>query len=150
MSAFLYGSFGGFVLIALSQLMDAARVMRDRALGIPLSDGQIRLIRAKTRAVAVISNTLTLQPPEPSYPLLTLDGEPYIRARVLVRYLTQNGNAYTFHFPEMEPKTVICAAHYRPEVRLFELDDEVYVKLSLLREVGLQITLAEQGLLIET
>lgn len=146
----VYGVFAGLVLISLAHIVDSVQDLRDRSLGLPLTDRQIRKIRMKTKEVKIISETLKIHPSHASYPVLQLDQEYYIRVKAFVEYLSQDKREYTFHFPNHEPVVFTCAFDYRPGIKLFELDEQVYIQLSSISHIGMTVDFREDGLVIET
>ena len=144
-----YGLVGGLILVSLARIVEYLQDISERSLGIPLSNQQIRKIKIKSEEIKVISNTLEINPKVELYPLLKLDNEYYLRARALLKYLSQKDRNYTFNFPNREPIILTCAIRYRLGVNMFELDEQVFVKLSSLSQVGLIIDIVEEGLLIE-
>lgn len=144
-----YGVVGGFILVSLSYVVEHLQDISERALGIPLSNQQIRKIKINSEEIKVTSNTLDINPKDDLYPLLRLDNEYYLRAKALIKYLSQEDRKYTFHFLNRKPLIYTCAIRYRPGINMFELDEQVFVKLSSLSQVGLIVNITEEGLLIE-
>jgi hypothetical protein len=103
-------------------------------LGVTLNERQIKTIIKKETNIPFQSDTLELYPSkDAAYPYLILNGEYYIRARLLMKYLAQNGIEYTISLPEREPVVVHCSKQYRPNVDMFENYDHVFIKQSCLQ-----------------
>jgi hypothetical protein len=80
------------------------------------------------------------------YPLLLLDDEYYIRARMFYKYLSQVQNDYRFKLPEQEPITLHRSDHYFKSVELFAYEEHVFV---LLRKINYRATIAGNKLILE-
>ncbi len=122
----------GFLIMTLSKLVDINRDSNHRLLGIPLTKSQINTIINNSSIFYVESNKIKIYPSnEAIYPLIILDNEKYIRAKVFYNYLSQVEYQYTFEFPD-ETITLECADNYYPGVDLYNQGEQVLVKLSAL------------------
>lgn len=123
----------GFVLISLAELVRLQQGMYHLALGLPLKHEQIHHILRRTPPVKVTSTSLSIHPfNETEYPLLELHGEYYLRAKAFIPYMEQSETEYRFAFPETALVLLICEPRYRKGSRLFQYNDQVFVKLSAL------------------
>lgn len=144
------GVFAGLVLIAISKIVDYLHDLHTQALGLPWSDAQLRRIKTRSRQMKVISSSLQIHAEvDTEYPVLRLDGEHYVRVKALYDYLTQDGRTYTLRLPGREPILLSCAIDYFPRVEMFELDEQVYIRLSCLSQAGLTVKVTGEGLVIE-
>lgn len=123
----------GFLLLSLAKLLDQSRDSHLRVLGIPLNRSQIRTIIANSAIFAVESESIDVYPgKDVQYPLIVLDNEKYIRAKVFYKCLSQADDQYTFQLPH-ETIVLHCSDHYYPGVDLIDLGDQVLVRLSALK-----------------
>ncbi|MCM3628843.1 hypothetical protein M3194_15980 [Paenibacillus glycanilyticus] len=133
-SAFVQGAVfaaAGFVLISLAELVRLQQGTYHLALGLPLKNEQINDIMRRTPPSKVTSSSLNIHPFDGAeYPLIRLHGESYIRAKVFVPYIVQTEMEYRFAFPNAEPVLLICEPRYSLDSRLFQYNEQVYVKLS--------------------
>ncbi|MFC4776762.1 hypothetical protein ACFO9Q_08215 [Paenibacillus sp. GCM10023252] len=124
---------GGISMIILSWIFDMVKDMYDDRLGLPMKAS--RLMRLQRSAMKVVVRSDSFQPyPEGDreYPLLILDGEMYLRAKVFLNGLSQEKSTYTFQFPGQEPLVLECSPSYRKGVDLFEAGEYVFVRLAAL------------------
>ncbi|TCN00677.1 hypothetical protein EV294_101125 [Paenibacillus sp. BK033] len=123
----------GFVLVSLAELVRLQQGMYHLALGLPLRNEQIHKILRRTSPVKVTSTTLSIHPfNETEYPLLELQGEAYLRVKAFISYIEQSETEYRFTFPDSAPVLLICDPRYSQGSRLFQYNDQVFVKLSAL------------------
>ncbi|GMK46671.1 hypothetical protein PghCCS26_38000 [Paenibacillus glycanilyticus] len=123
----------GFVLVSLAELVRLQQGMYHLALGLPLKNEQIHKILRRTPPVKVTSTTLSIHPfNETEYPLLELQGESYLRVKAFIPYIEQSETEYRFTFPESALVLLICDPRYSQGSRLFQYNDQVFVKLSAL------------------
>lgn len=123
----------GFLLLSLAKLLDQSRDSHHRLLGIPLTKSQIRTIIANSSILAVKSESVDVYPSKDAqYPLVVLDNEKYIRAKVFYKCLSQTDHQYTFQLPH-ETIVLDCSDIYYPGVDLVDLGDQVLVRLSALK-----------------
>lgn len=137
----------GFVLLSMSKLVNYNREIHHKLLGLPLTKNQIDQIKKHSPLFRIASPWITIYPQQDiQYPLLILDDERYIRARVFYRYLSQEENRYTFDLPGHEPVVLGCSKVYYKGVELFEDEDQVFVKISRL---PVKLTIINDRIVIE-
>ncbi|UVI28264.1 hypothetical protein [Paenibacillus spongiae] len=123
----------GLVLISLSKLLNYNREIHNKLLGLPLTKNQIFQIKKRSPLFRIESPWIDIYPQQGiAYPLLFLDDERYLRARVFYRYLSQDENLYTLELPGHEPVVLSCSKFYYKGVELFEDEEQVFVKISVL------------------
>lgn len=124
----------GFLLISLSKMVDNLTDINHKLLGLPFTTSQLNTILKYSPQYFVESSTLDVYPDnETLYPLINLENEFYIRAKVFYKYLSQNEHQYTFSLPEKEPIVLNCSSSYYQGVDLFQYGEQVLVKLSVLK-----------------
>jgi hypothetical protein len=124
---------GGCVLISLSRLIDINKDASHKLLGIPLTKSQINTIINHSPNFSVESSFADVYPEEASlYPLIKLDDDYYIRAKVFYTYMSQQEYEYTFDLPGKSPFVFSCSSYYYKDADLFEHGDQVFVKLAAL------------------
>ncbi|QGG55663.1 hypothetical protein [Paenibacillus sp. B01] len=136
--AFAGGLFGGLLLMALSRIIDLLEDIARQRSGAPYETGQFARLIRRSPVYAVESELFDvhLNPRGGrEYPLIRLDGETYLRARVFLSYLRQDDDKYTFELPEREPVTLSRISGYAVGADLFESQEQVFVKL---RALGLR------------
>ncbi|WP_123040164.1 hypothetical protein [Cohnella candidum] len=130
----LLSVIGGLLLIGLSKIIELLEGITHRSLGVPYTHDQIRTILQSSLEYPVEAEGIAPYPDSDTpYPLLHLDGETYMRARVFRNYLSQDGSLYTFAFPDRPPEVLRRMQGYYPGAELFAHEDQVYVKLSRIR-----------------
>lgn len=123
----------GFLLISLSRLVDNLTDINHKLLGLPFTTSQLNTILKYSSKYYVESSTFDVYPDnETLYPLINLENEFYVRAKVFYKYLSQNEHQYTFSLPEKEPVVLNCSSSYYQGVDLFQYGEQVLVKLSVL------------------
>jgi len=123
----------GFLLMSLSKLIDISKDNNHRLLGLPLTKSQINQIKGRSPHYLIESPIFDIYPQKnPIYPLIMLDNERYIRAKVFYNYLSQEEDCYKFELPDHESIAINCSSFYYSGVDLFEHEDQVFVKLSKL------------------
>lgn len=123
----------GLILMSLSKLFDINRDKYHLLLGIPLTKSQINLIKNRSPHYRVESRVFKIYPQQdPIYPIIMLDHERYMRAKVFYNYLSQEEYCYKFELPGHEPIALNCSTSYYSGVDLFEHEDQVFVKISSL------------------
>jgi hypothetical protein len=121
---------GGFLLMSLSKIIENNEGIHHKLLGLPLTKNQLRTIIDNSHKYRIESDLFEVYPGP--YPLICLDDEYYIRAKLFYKYLSQSGNEYTFELPNVEPIIMYCAPFYHKGVDLFDYGDWVFVKISKL------------------
>ncbi|MFF2481850.1 hypothetical protein [Paenibacillus sp. NPDC058071] len=123
----------GFLMISLAEIVEVLRSMHRRQLGTVYTEDQFSIVVSSSPKPRVFSQDLQINPIDGErYPLLTLDGELYLRAKPLLNYMEQEDKIYRFSFPEVEPVALICESFYTRDCRLFGFHDQVFVKLNAL------------------
>lgn len=144
------GVFAGLLLLAVSKVVDYVHDLHTQSLGIPWSDSQLRKIKLKSRKLKVASSSLKIHAEvDAEYPILHLDGERYVRIKAFLNYLSQEERSYKLELPERDPIVLSCAIDYYPGVEMFELDDQVYIRLSCLTQAGLAVRFTGEALLVD-
>lgn len=124
----------GFLLISLSKLVDNLTDINHKLLGLPFTTSQLNTILKYSPQYYVESSTLDVYPDnETLYPLINLENELYIKAKVFYKYLSQNEHQYTFRLPEKGAIVLNCSSAYYQGVDLFQYGEQVLVKLSVLK-----------------
>ena len=122
---------GGLVLLALSHLISIAESLQARFLELPLTTALVRKSIMNATAQVVTSQSIELNPSDnPSYALIELDGNVYMRTQAFANYLSVTDNRYTFAFPDSSPIELHCAYGYFKGSELFAMDGYAYVMLS--------------------
>ncbi|QJC51499.1 hypothetical protein HGI30_08015 [Paenibacillus albicereus] len=143
------GLFGGLVLLALSRIIDLLEDISRQRSGAPFAAGQLAKLMRRSPARSVESELFDvhLNPRGGrEYPLLHLGGEAYLRARVFLSYLRQDGDQYTFELPGQEPVTLSRTSGYAEGADLFEFQEQVFVKL---RAIGMRAVVDGQKVKLE-
>lgn|GEM_PF-6669156 len=138
---------GGLVLLALSHLISIAESLQARFLELPLTTALVRKSIMSATAQVVASRSIELKPSEnPSYALIELEGNAYMRTHAFTNYLSVTDNRYTFAFPDRPPIELHCADGYFKGSELFAIDGYAYV---MLRAIGLDALRENGRILIE-
>lgn len=130
---------GGLMLLALSHLIGIAESLQARFLELPLTPTMVRKIIKNATVYVMASQAIELKPSEnPSYALVELDGNAYMRTQAFTNNLTVSDNSYTFAFPDRPPIELHCASGYFQGAELFAIDGYAYVMLSAIGLVAVQ------------
>lgn len=123
---------GGLILLGISKIIEILEAISHKYLQIPFTLNQIWKIIKNSSQYEVASTTfeIHLSPKgDIIYPLVILDNEFYLRARVFYKYLSQSENEYKFELPKQEPVIITKSLSYYKGVELFDFRDQVFVKL---------------------
>ncbi|MDF2661512.1 MAG: hypothetical protein K0Q94_4303 [Paenibacillus sp.] len=124
---------GGLILVSLWKIWNVLQKIHYRLLGIALTDSQLNTIVKHSGKYAVESDLFDVYPDSNTpYPLLMLDGELYIRARLFRDYVEQEEDRYQFSLPDREPVELKFSDRYVPGAALFGHGDQVFVSVSRL------------------
>lgn len=124
---------GGLLLMGVSKLIAILEQIYLKVLQQPFTYNQVSTIIKNSNSYFVESESFHVYPEDQAqYPLIYLDGDYYMRARVFMKYLSQNVYEYTFSFPDQAPITLNRLDYYEKGVELFAFEDQVIVLLNRL------------------
>ncbi|WP_040952500.1 hypothetical protein [Gorillibacterium massiliense] len=126
----LVSVIGGLLLLGISKIMSIAEGIHYRALQLPLSEQQLKLIMRKSEKYRLESSAFSIYPNmRTEYSLLLLDGEFYLNADAFHDYLKRDGMEYTFALPNQAPVVIMRSYSYSKGVELFGFQNQGYLML---------------------
>lgn len=131
---FLLLFIGGFVLASLASIVEYARGIYLLQAGLAPGKDQLSIIIKESPKYDVYSKELEIKPVDGAEAaVIDLAGDRYIRTFPFLRYIKQEGAAYTFSFPGMEPYTLTGSNIYVRGTKLFVHQEQAYVLIPELR-----------------
>ncbi|WP_054955571.1 hypothetical protein [Paenibacillus dakarensis] len=123
---------GGFILMGVYKMIEILEGIHHRVLQVPFTENQLHTIITFSKPYKIVSKAFEIHPnPQgnPIYPLIKLDNDYYLRARVFNKYLSQLDNMYTFKLPNQARVTLSSSMSYQEGAGLFQFHDQVFVRL---------------------
>ncbi|RED66146.1 hypothetical protein [Cohnella lupini] len=128
----LAGFVAGPLLLGIAKIIQILEGLDHKLLRIPYSLDQVWKVIKSSTIYEMESKDFEVHPNvkgNTQFPLVLLDDEYYLKARVFKKYFKEEENEYLFELPKQEPITLQKSYSYYPGVELFDFRDHLYVLL---------------------
>lgn len=138
---------GGALVLGVSKMIEQLQDMNHKILGISLTDSQINTIIRNSRSYHIESEVFPVYPDnETKSPLIVLEGEYYINARLFKNNLKHEEYEYRLALPGKEQIVMNLSEYYYKGVLLFKWHDQLLLKISA---VPLTLTMNKDRIIFE-